>query len=75
MLIGPIARHAYSSAIAAAPVAPETAPQNTASYDHSPAMTNVPRYSSTTPESAPSAVTRSAEMRRDASPPKKSAAP
>ena len=75
MLIGPMARHAYSNVMAAAPVMPEMPPQTTALIDHSPGTIRVPTMSSTTPETAPRAVTRSAEMRRAARPPKKSAAP
>jgi hypothetical protein len=75
MLIGPIARHAYSSTIATTPVTPESAPHAMSAAVHSPPMKGRATLSITSPEAAATAVTTIERRRFAASPPKKSAAP
>ena len=75
MLIGPSARLPESSTMARDPVTPDIAPRTTVGHDQVPPMSGSSRISTPTALAAPSAVTRTALIRRLANPPKKSAAP
>ena len=75
MLIGPIARQAYRSAIAVTPNTPESAPQATSSMFHRAPSRGISMNRTTRPLRAAVAVTTIERKRLAARPPKKSAAP
>jgi hypothetical protein len=75
MLIGPMARLAYSSAIATAPTTPERAPQARSVPVHAPPRSGSVANMTASPATAAIAETRTALSRLAARPPRKSAAP
>jgi len=75
MLIGPIARHAYRSAIATTLKMPPSTPHATSGADHTPPNSGWATSRAASPESAATAVTTIDRKRRAARPPRKSAEP